>query len=99
MPPEPTAVPPDVILVMTDQQRHDQVGYASGGHFETPHLDALAARGVIFDAAYSASTICVPARTALLTGLQPHRLPTQENQFALREGFWTVAHALRHAGY
>lgn len=90
---------PDLILVMTDQQRYDQVGYASAGHFETPNLDALAGKGVIFDAAYSASTICVPARMALLTGLQPHRLPTQVNGLALREGFWTVAHELRHAGY
>jgi arylsulfatase len=90
---------PDLLLIMTDQQRFDQVGYASGGHFETPALDALAAQGVIFDTAYSASTVCVPARVALLTGIQPHRLPTQENGRALREGFWTVAHELRHAGY
>ncbi len=84
---------------MTDQQRSDQIGYASGGHFETPTLDALAARGVIFDTAYSASTTCVPARAALLTGIQPHRLPTQENGSALQEGFWTIAHELRRAGY
>lgn len=90
---------PDLVLVMTDQQRFDQVGYASGGHFQTPTLDTLAARGVVFDGAYSASTVCVPARTALLTGLQPHRLPTQENGSALREGVWTVAHELRRAGY
>lgn len=90
---------PDLIVVMTDQQRHDQVGYSSGGHFETPVLDRLATQGVIFDTAYSASTVCVPARSALLTGLQPHRLPSQENGMALREGFWTVAHALRKAGY
>ena len=96
---ETPAPRPDLVLVMTDQQRYDQVGYASAGHFETPHLDGLAQRGVIFDTAYSASTVCVPARTALLTGLQPHRLPTQENRYALREGFWTLAHELRHAGY
>jgi arylsulfatase len=90
---------PDLVLIMTDQQRFDQVGYASGGHFETPTLDSLAAQGVIFDAAYSASTTCVPARVALLTGIQPCRLPTQENGAALREGFWTVAHELRRAGY
>jgi len=96
---EAVAGRPDLVLIMTDQQRFDQVGYASGGHFETPNLDALAARGVIFDTAYSASTVCVPARVALLTGIQPHRLPTQENPFALREGFWTVAHELKHAGY
>lgn len=90
---------PDVVVFMTDQQRHDQVGYASGGHFETPNLDALAARGVIFENAYSASTVCIPARAALLTGVQPHRVPTQENGHALREGTWTVARAFRAAGY
>jgi arylsulfatase len=93
------ARPPDLVVIMTDQQRFDQIGYASGGHFETPTLDALAARGVVFDAAYSASTTCVPARAALLTGILPHRVPTQENDAALREGFWTVAHELRRSGY
>ena len=90
---------PDLILIMTDQQRHDQIGYASGGHFETPVLDRLAASGVVFETAYSAGTTCIPARASLLTGLHPHRLPTQENGMALREGFWTVAHELRRSGY
>lgn len=90
---------PDIVLFMTDQQRFDQVGYASGGHFETPNLDRLARRGVIFENAYSASTTCVPARVALMTGIEPHRVPTQENPWALREGFWTLAHELRRAGY
>ena len=90
---------PDLVLIMTDQQRFDQLGYARNGSFETPSLDALATQGTIFETAYSASTTCVPARTALLTGIQPHRLPTQENGAALREGFWTVAHELRRAGY
>jgi choline-sulfatase len=90
---------PDIVLFMTDQQRFDQVGYASGGHFHTPNLDQMARSGVIFHNAYSASTVCVPARVALMTGVEPHRVPTQENRMALREGFWTVAHALRNAGY
>jgi choline-sulfatase len=90
---------PDIVLFLTDQQRFDQVGYASRGHFHTPNLDRLARSGVIFQNAYSASTVCVPARVALMTGLEPHRVPTQENPWALREGFWTVAHALRNAGY
>ncbi len=85
---------PDIVVVMTDQQRHDQVGYASDGHFETPNLDRLAASGCTFDHAYSASTVCVPARNALLTGLHPHRVPTQANGLALREGFWTLPRAL-----
>ncbi|MGQ0832517.1 MAG: sulfatase family protein [Microthrixaceae bacterium] len=95
----PGGRPPDIILFITDQQRFDQVGYASAGHFETPNVDALAARGVAFDAAYSTSTVCVPSRVSMLTGMQPHRLPTQENEYSLREGFWTVARGLRAHGY
>jgi arylsulfatase len=90
---------PDIVLFLTDQQRFDQVGYASDGHFVTPHVDRLARGGVIFENAYSASTVCVPARVALMTGIEPHRVPTQDNGMALREGFWTVAHELRRAGY
>ena len=90
---------PDIVLFLTDQQRFDQVGYASDGHFQTPHLDQIARRGVVFETAYSASTVCVPSRVALMTGIEPHRVPTQENPYALREGFWTVAHELGRAGY
>jgi choline-sulfatase len=92
-------MPPDVVLIMTDQQRHDQLGYSSGGFFETPNLDRLAASGVTFDNAYSTSTTCVPARVGLLTGLLHHRVPTQVNRFALREGFWTIARELQAIGY
>src|SRR5215208_4151589 len=90
---------PNLVLIMTDQQRFDQLGFASGGHFQTPNLDELARRGVIFDAAYSGSTVCVPARTSLLTGLLDHRVPKAPGSFAMQQGFWTVAHALRRAGY
>ena len=90
---------PDLVLIMTDQQRFDQVGYESGGYFDTPNVDRLAERGLIFENAYSSSTTCVPARVSLLTGLQNHRVPTQVNRYALREGFWTIARALQHAGY
>src|SRR5438309_11173270 len=90
---------PDLVLIMTDQQRFDQVGYESGGHFDTPNVDRLAERGVIFENAYSSSTTCVPARVSLLTGLQNHRVPRQVNRYALGEGFWAIARARQHAGY
>jgi choline-sulfatase len=94
---------PNILLIMTDQQRFDQIGYASNGAFDTPHLDRLAHRGTIFENAYSTSTVCVPARCSLLTGLLHHRVPTQnQGEFgflALREGFWTIPRYLRTAGY
>jgi arylsulfatase len=91
--------PPDIVLFMTDQQRYDQVGYASEGRFETPALDRLAASGTVFESAYSGSTTCIPARVSLLTGLAAHRAPVLADGYSLREGAWTVAHELRRAGY
>ena len=52
--------PTRIILVMTDEQRHDWVGYGGDSAIETPVLDRLAAAGVIFDQGYSAATTCVP---------------------------------------
>lgn len=89
---------PDLILVMTDQQRSDQIGYAPSSPVRTPNLDRLAASGVIFENAYSAATTCVPARTALMTGLFEHRTP-YIGPFTLDPTFFTVPHALRAAGY
>jgi choline-sulfatase len=89
---------PDIVVFMTDQQRADQVGYRDP-MYDTPSLDRLADSGVTFTNAYSASTTCVPARSALLTGVQPHRLATQVNGMALHEGSWTLPRALAAAGY
>lgn len=90
---------PNLLLIMTDQQRADAAGFANPACVDTPNLDALAARGVVFTNAYSASTTCVPARSALLTGLFDHRLPRGPDGKALRDGYWNIAHALKGAGY
>lgn len=101
--------PPNILLLMTDQQRYDSLGYSRNGQgTDTPNLDRLAANGVIFDQAYSSDTACIPARSSLMTGLLPHRVPTggglrpraeTDSGQALQEGFWTIAHALRDTGY
>ncbi|HEY9291292.1 MAG TPA: arylsulfatase [Microlunatus sp.] len=61
---------PNVVLLMTDQQRWDTVGCA-GGPVETPNLDWLASRGTRFTSAYSATPSCIPARASLMTGQDP----------------------------
>ena len=60
---------PNIVLICVDQWRGDCL--SADGHpvVRTPYLDALAARGVRFRNAYSATPTCVPARMALLTGL------------------------------
>ncbi|MBL9216832.1 MAG: sulfatase-like hydrolase/transferase [Opitutaceae bacterium] len=63
---------PHVILIMCDQWRPDCLGVLGHPLVRTPHLDALAARGVLFENAYCASPVCSPARASWLTGLYPH---------------------------
>lgn len=62
---------PHIILIMTDQQRGDAVGYTGNSAILTPNLDRLAGDGVVFSNAYSSTPSCTPARAALLTGLSP----------------------------
>ncbi|MBK9171225.1 MAG: arylsulfatase [Bryobacterales bacterium] len=64
---------PNVLFLMTDQQRGDCVGASGNRVLHTPHLDRLANEGVRFSCAYSTTPTCTPARASLLTGLGPWR--------------------------
>lgn len=66
---------PNVVVVMTDQQRADACAREGFPLDTTPFLDSLAAGGVWFDRAYTATPVCAPARTSFLTG----RYPTATN--------------------
>lgn len=65
--------PPNVILILADDLAVGDLSAFNGGRCLTPNLDRLIAGGVWFNAAYSASAVCSPARAALLTGRHPHR--------------------------
>ncbi len=60
---------PNILLLMTDQQRGDCLGCDGHPVLETPYLDQLAAEGTRFRRAYSAVPSCAPARSTLLTGM------------------------------
>jgi arylsulfatase len=62
---------PNILLLMADQWRADCLGASGSRVIHTPNLDQLAASGVRFTNAYSATPTCTPARAALLTGLAP----------------------------
>lgn len=59
---------PNVLIIMTDQQRWDAMACAGNAEIKTPNMDRLAKGGVQFENAYSACPVCVPARSAILTG-------------------------------
>jgi len=62
---------PNILFVMTDQQRFDTIAALGNPHIYTPNLDRLVARGVTFTQAYSTCPVCVAARYTLRTGYQP----------------------------
>lgn len=62
---------PNIILIMTDQQRFDCMGVMGNPHISTPHMDALANDGALFTNAYTSTPSSTPARSALLTGNSP----------------------------
>lgn len=63
---------PNLLLIVSDEHRRDAMGCAGHPLVQTPHLDALAARGTRFTNAYTPSPICVPARAAMATGRPVH---------------------------
>ncbi len=63
----------NVVLICVDQWRGDALGCEGHPIAMTPHLDQLAAEGVRFGRAYSATPSCIPARASLYTGLSQTR--------------------------
>ena len=67
----PARQQPNILFIAVDDL-NDWVG-CLGGHPQarTPHIDALAERGVLFEQTYCAAPLCSPSRTAVMTGLRP----------------------------
>ncbi len=60
--------PPNILFIMTDQQRADTIAALGNPHIYTPNFDRLVSRGVAFTNAYSPCPVCVPARLTIRTG-------------------------------
>ncbi len=63
---------PNVLMIVTDQQRADTIAALGNGVIRTPALDRLVAAGTSFSRAYTPAPICSPARIAMATGIPPH---------------------------
>jgi choline-sulfatase len=90
---------PNILIVMADQLTPGALAMYGNRVARTPHLDRLAANGVVFESAYCNSPLCAPARYSLLTGQLPSRHGGFDNAAALSPEAATYAHYLRHAGY
>ncbi len=75
----PPAKRPNVLLIITDQQRADMLSCAGNPYLKTPALDRLAASGVRFGRAYCANPVCLPSRFSMMTGVLPSRIAVEKN--------------------
>ena len=60
---------PNIIFILTDDQRWDALGYAGNAIIKTPNMDDLARNGLYFKNAFASTPICAASRASLLTGL------------------------------
>jgi len=90
---------PNVLWLMTDEQRPDSLGCHGSRWASSPHLDRLAAGGVLFESAYTPSPVCVPCRCSLLTGNYGSTTGVLHNQQRLRAGTKFLTWAFEEAGY
>lgn len=90
---------PNILFVMFDQLA--ALSLPAYGHrlVKTPHLDALAARGTLYENAYCAAPLCSPSRFGMLTGQLPSRFGAFDNASELPSSIPTFLHLLRRAGY
>ena len=90
---------PNILVIMSDE--HAPMYSHAYGHprIETPHMDALAAGGTLFQDAYCPSPLCVPSRAAFVSGKHVHRIGAYDNGAPFPSETVTFPHLLRGAGY
>ncbi|MDN3203001.1 sulfatase family protein [Algoriphagus sediminis] len=63
---------PNIIFILTDDQRWDALGYAGNEIIQTPEMDRLASEGIYFENAFVTTPICAASRASVLTGTYEH---------------------------
>ena len=89
----------NVLVILTDELRRDSLGCYGNPIAKTPNIDKLAADGIQFDNAYTASPICVPARASIATGLYVHETACWSNAQPYTGTPKSWGHVLKSAGH
>ena len=64
---------PNVLFVLTDDQRADAIGLGGSKYLKTPNIDRLGKEGVYFKNAFCTTSLCSPSRASILSGLYAHK--------------------------
>jgi arylsulfatase A-like enzyme len=91
--------PPNILLIVSDDQRPDTIHALGNSVIATPHLDQLVRDGAAFTRAIAANPHCVPSRAEIMTGATGFRNGSPPFGRAIRPGMVLLANVLRGAGY
>lgn len=90
---------PNILFIMTDQQRWDCLGANGNKIIQTPNLDRLAKLSANFTHAFVQSPVCVPSRVSFFTGRYPHSHKNRVNYTPLAKSEILMQARLKEAGY
>ncbi len=79
----PAAQPPNVVLIVSDDQAWSDYGFMGHPHIRTPHLDKLAAQSLVLPRGYVPSSLCCPSLASIITGRYAHQHGITSNDPAL----------------
>lgn len=97
----PTAPPrsPNIVFVLVDDMRWDEMGVVGHPFLETPSMDRIAREGIRFTNAFATTPLCSPSRAAFLTGQYAHTNGIVDNTARPSHDLPTFPRALQQAGY
>lgn len=93
------ATQPNVVFVLTDDQRWDALSCMGNPHLDTPNIDRLAAEGILFPNHFCTTSLCSPSRASILGGLYAHAHGVVNNFTDYPSGLPTFPRQLQKAGY
>ena len=92
--------PKNVLLITIDTLRADRLSCYSTRHVQTPNMDSLAEKGVLFSRAFANTSTTLPSHTNILLGVSPLYHGVHDNlNFIVRENFLTLAEHFKDNGY
>lgn len=91
--------PPNIILVMADDQGYGDAGYTGHPLLKTPNMDAMAENALVFNRFYAGAPVCSPTRASVMTGRTPMRTNVVNHGHYMRPHETTIAETLKQHGY
>ena len=90
---------PNILFILTDDQRWDALSLAGHRHLRTPNIDRLGREGVYFRNAFCTTSLCSPSRASILSGLYAHAHGVTNNFTEYPAALPSFPRVLQDAGY